>query len=255
MAAVEYRPDEGALLADGVDRAADVVVDEGVGHALRAIDPFVDVLGQEDLVEPVGLVACLHLRLLGAVARQVEIDEIALLGLGGDIVERGLDTFMRRRAGRAFDLVGQHGDVLGREFHLVRQALEQEVADEHGVVLWPDQPVVLRQVRIFGACDEQCAIGLRRGSQGAHRRQASGGKGGRAGQECAASQVDHRCLPSPFPVRHIVRDFVSIWIGAVRSSRAAQARSELPEKISVKSAFRRDVTNVTDITIVFFLRY
>ena len=82
MAAVEDGPDEGALVADRVERRADLVVHQRVGHALVAVDPLVDVLRQEDFVEPVGLVAGLGLRLLRAMARQMQVDEVVALDLG-----------------------------------------------------------------------------------------------------------------------------------------------------------------------------
>ena len=98
MAAVEDDPDEGALVADGVERRADLVVHQRVGHALVAVDPFVDVVRQEDLVEPVGLVAGLRLRLLRAMAGQMQVDEIVALDLGGKVGQRRLDLRMGRRA-------------------------------------------------------------------------------------------------------------------------------------------------------------
>ena len=223
MAAVEHRPDERALVADRVEGAADVVVDQRVGHALVAVDPLADVVGQEDLVEPVGLVAGARLRLLRAVAGKMQIDEIVALDLGGERVERRLDALMRRRAGRAFDAVGEHRHVLGRELDRVGRLLEQIVANQRGVVLRPDQPVLLRQVRIFGAGDKQRMIGLRRGGERAHRRHAGGGKRRRAGQKCAAGQNDHRSSPKPrFPERHIGCDFVSILNARRRNQASGQ---------------------------------
>ena len=121
MAAVEDGPDEGALVADRVERRADLVVHQRVGHALVAVDPLVDVLRQEDFVEPVGLVAGLGLRLLRAMARQMQIDEVVALHLAGKVGERRGDLGMGRRAIGAVDAVGQQRDVLRRELDRRRE--------------------------------------------------------------------------------------------------------------------------------------
>ncbi len=247
MAAVEDSPDEGALVADGVERVADFVVDQRVRHAGIAVDPLFDVDRQEDLVEPVGLVALGPLRLLRAVAGQMQVHEIVALNLGSEVGECRLDRRMGRQTLGAGHILGEQRDVFGRKAHRVGHILQQILVHQAGIVLRPDQPVPLRQGRIFSAGDQQRMVGARcrpcpeRYRTARHQRR-------RADKQRPACQFDHIASQarSNFPSETIlVEDFVSILNIAPPSNAPVRDRLTRDNNRTVaKTAVRRYLNGI-----------
>ena len=177
---IEDDPYEGALGADGIEVGADLVVDQRVGNALRAVRPHIGVGGQEHLVEPVRLGRRMDRRLLGAVTGKVDIDEVAWLRLSRNPGKGGLDVGMRRLALRIRHIGGQQRYVLPLEAD--RRAVLQIIARQLHVVGRPHQ-VRPAQVLVFGDADQQRIIGARHGRR--DRRQSRGKPKRKAGDDAA----------------------------------------------------------------------
>ena len=155
MAAVEDRPDIGALGPQGVDHHADLVVDQGVFHLADLVGPGPDVHRQEQFVQTIKFRVRVLGRRLRAMAGKVEIDEIARLRPFGQFGKGGSNR-LECRVFVAIDPVGQDGNVLwrkghrrvggqifGHQLHIVCRALQPPALGEVLILVRPDQDGVV----------------------------------------------------------------------------------------------------------------
>lgn len=157
MTGVEDNPDEGSLVADFVGPDFDFVIDDCSFDGLFFGIPDGGVGRQENLVQAIGLDVILIIvcRLLAAVARHQDEDDVVFLSFCGEVFEGFGDVVTGGTRFRLLWPTGQSGDVFFRELKAVAG---EDLLGESDIVDGSHKPLAAIEGRVFGNADKESVV-------------------------------------------------------------------------------------------------